>query len=149
MNEDQTQIRQLLGDLAEAIQRKDAARAVAPYATTNVMYVLEPPLQSRTEGGTSAPGGGEAGVQAWFDTWDGPMGYDRRDVEIFAEGDLAFSYGLVHLTGTKVGGGAEDLWFRETLGFRRIDGEWRIVHQHQSVPFMMDGSSRAALDLKP
>jgi ketosteroid isomerase-like protein len=30
-----------------------------------------------------------------------------------------------------------------------MNGEWRIVHDHSSVPFYMDGSYRAAVDLKP
>ena len=36
-----------------------------------------------------------------------------------------------------------------TLLSRKIRGDWRIVHQHESVPFYMDGSYRAAVDLKP
>lgn len=42
-----------------------------------------------------------------------------------------------------------DLWFRATLGFRKIAGQWKIVHEHSSVPFYMDGSFKAAVDLKP
>jgi SnoaL-like domain len=38
---------------------------------------------------------------------------------------------------------------RQTLSFRKIDGEWKIAHEHASVPFYMDGSFRAAIDLKP
>ena len=42
-----------------------------------------------------------------------------------------------------------DLWFRATLGFRKIDGKCAITHEHSSVPFYMDGSFKAAIDLKP
>jgi PhnB protein len=38
---------------------------------------------------------------------------------------------------------------RATVGLRKIDGKWSIVHEHLSVPFYMDGSYRAAVDLKP
>jgi ketosteroid isomerase-like protein len=44
-------------------------------------------------------------------------------------------------------GGA--LWFRSTLGLRKIGGRWQITHEHNSTPFYMDGSDRAALDLQP
>ena len=44
---------------------------------------------------------------------------------------------------------AQDLWFRATLGFRKIDRKWTITHEHSSVPFYMDGSFKAAIDLKP
>ena len=42
-----------------------------------------------------------------------------------------------------------DIWFRHTLGFRKIDGRWKITHEHSLVPFYMDGSHKAAVDLKP
>ncbi len=42
-----------------------------------------------------------------------------------------------------------DMWLRETLCFRKIDGKWKITHEHESVPFCMDGSFKAAVDLKP
>jgi ketosteroid isomerase-like protein len=41
------------------------------------------------------------------------------------------------------------LWYRSTLGLRRTDGRWQIVHEHESVPFEMDGSFQASLGLQP
>jgi ketosteroid isomerase-like protein len=38
---------------------------------------------------------------------------------------------------------------RATVCYRRIDGKWMVTHEHLSVPFYMDGSFRAAVDLKP
>jgi PhnB protein len=35
------------------------------------------------------------------------------------------------------------------LGGAQLDGSWRIVHEHDSTPFYLDGSLRAALDLRP
>jgi ketosteroid isomerase-like protein len=45
--------------------------------------------------------------------------------------------------------GKEDVWARQTLCFERLGGTWKIVHEHISVPFYMDGSVKAAVDLKP
>jgi hypothetical protein len=53
------------------------------------------------------------------------------------------------IQGTNTAGGKDDLWFRHTLGFRKIDEQRKIVHEHESVPFYMDGSFKAAVDLKP
>jgi PhnB protein len=53
------------------------------------------------------------------------------------------------MQGTKTDGTAVDLWFRGTLVLRRTDGGWKIVHEHESVPFYMDGSFGAAIDLAP
>jgi ketosteroid isomerase-like protein len=38
---------------------------------------------------------------------------------------------------------------RATVGLRRIGGRWQVTHEHSSVPFYMDGSYRAAVDLQP
>jgi PhnB protein len=53
------------------------------------------------------------------------------------------------MRGTKTDGEKVDLWFRQTLGLARHADIWKIVHEHESVPFYMDGSYRAAVDLKP
>jgi len=42
-----------------------------------------------------------------------------------------------------------DLWFRTTVVLKKVSGRWQIVHEHTSVPFYMDGSLRAAVDLQP
>jgi len=61
--------------------------------------------------------------------------------------DVAFSHSLNRMHGTKTDGAKADLWFRQTFGFQRIKGEWKIAHEHESVPFYMDGSFKAAIDL--
>jgi len=53
------------------------------------------------------------------------------------------------MTGTKTDGQQVDLWFRSTACLRRTNRAWQITHVHNSVPFAMDGSDRALLDLKP
>lgn len=42
-----------------------------------------------------------------------------------------------------------ELWFRVTAGFRPDAGRWRITHVHDFVPFAVDRSAKALLDLKP
>ena len=68
---------------------------------------------------------------------------------ITAGNDIAFATSLVHMTGRKTDGEKPDLWFRQTIGLIKQDGTWKIAHEHASVPFYMDGSFRAAVDLKP
>jgi hypothetical protein len=38
---------------------------------------------------------------------------------------------------------------RVTACYRKIDDKWMVAHEHISVPFYMDGTGRAAVDLKP
>jgi ketosteroid isomerase-like protein len=53
------------------------------------------------------------------------------------------------MAGTKTDGQDVDLWARQTVGLRKREGAWKIIHQHTSTPFYMDGSMKAAVDLKP
>ncbi len=69
-------------------------------------------------------------------------------MQIAADGDVAFSHALSRVTGKLRTGAEIDMWFRTTLGFRRIDGRWLIVHDHGSVPFNPE-SGQASLSLKP
>ena len=141
---DEQQIRQIIESQHAALSRKDAAGAIAPYAKGNVMYTMAPPLRSANNDEASAI---EA-VNKWLDSWETGPEFEARDLAVTVSGDLAYSTGLVHLTGTQ-GGDGIDLWHRRTLVFQRLEGEWKIVHDHESVPFYMDGTFKAAVDLKP
>ena len=141
---DEIEIRLVIDDWAKALRNKDAAATVSHYAADNVMFVMAPPLQY-----TPANSPGVNGIKEWFATWDGPIGYEIRDVKITAGDDVAFSHSLNRMSGTKTDGEKVDMWLRETFCFRKLGGEWKITHQHESVPFYMDGSYKAAVDLKP
>jgi uncharacterized protein YndB with AHSA1/START domain/ketosteroid isomerase-like protein len=139
--DDQTAIRAIFGDRTNALFGKVVDLAVKHFADDIVSYDLDPPLQHL--------GPGRAGMQEWFDTWDGPIAFAMADLTVETAGDVAFAYGLGHMTGTKKDGAAVDLWMRCSTGLRRSGGAWKITHQHASVPFYMDGSFKAAVDLKP
>ncbi len=88
-------------------------------------------------------------LSEWYDTFEGGIGCEFRDLEITAHGDTAYAHCLNRLTGTKTTGEKVDLWFRLTLGLRKTGRTWQIAHAHESVPFRMDGSGTAELELKP
>jgi len=137
----EAQIRALIDDWVRALRAKDMGGVLAHYAPDSVTFDLAPPLIST--------GADANGLAAWFATWRGPLGYEIRDLDISMGDQAAFGHCLSRLSGTKTDGERADVWFRLTLGFRKIGGEWKIAHQHESVPFYMDGSYRAAVDLKP
>jgi len=141
---DETQISNLLDAYTAAIRDRDARATVACYAPDVVVYDLAPPLH--IEAGTVRD---PAHVQQWFDTWDGPIESEAHDLRIVVGEDVAYACGLRHMTGTKTDRERVDLWYRATACFRREKGVWKITHVHNSVPFAMDGSERALLDLKP
>lgn len=138
---DEDQIRQIMTDRVAAMRERDADRFVSHYAADVVKFDLAPPLRYAAPKATHADA-----LRAWFsDKGDGPIGYDIRDLDVTVGDDVAFCHSLTRM-------GAEDiflLWFRSTIGLRKIDGAWRITHEHHSTPFYMDGSGKAALDLRP
>ncbi|HEY4125160.1 MAG TPA: nuclear transport factor 2 family protein [Rhizomicrobium sp.] len=141
---DEAQIRSILNEAEKALYSKDADAIVAHYADDIVIANLAPPLCRQ-----GAAARDTAGIEQWLDTWKGPIGWEARDLHIEIGGDIAFAHGLNRMSGTKRDGGTPVLWTRSTYCFRRENGEWKIVHNHNSVPFYMDGSFRAATDLKP
>jgi PhnB protein len=138
---DEAQIRKVIDDCAYALRKKDANGVLSQYAPSVIQFSLAPPLLS--------PRADAKDPNAWFATWQGPLGYEIHDLNITVGGDVAFSHSLNRMQGTNTAGGKDDLWFRHTLGFRKISGVWKIAHEHESVPFYMDGSFKAAMDLKP
>lgn len=138
---DEAAIRALVETVHKAHHNKDAAAIIAPYARDAVVFDLAPPL--------SHSGIDLQELGAWLDTWEGPVDLESRDFSVTVSGDLAFCHGFFRLSRTKAGGGPVSVWTRATVCLLRTGGAWRIVHEHTSVPFYMDGSFRAAVDLKP
>lgn len=144
MHSDEDEIRTLIAERVEAMRAKDAARAVATLTSDVVSFELAPPLSLGPKESRD-----EMAMAAWLDGWEGPVEIEVAELEIAASGEVGWSRSLNRLTGTLKGGRKVDMWMRSTLGFRKRDGEWKIAHGHSSVPFLMDGSFRAAVDLRP
>ncbi len=152
MPDDQAQIHDLLAGMAAGYRAKDAGQIVAGYAPDIVMYSLAPPLRSRRGDLLDIGGGRQAdmttaeGVQRWLDGFGGGrFDYEVRDLETVAGGDAAFAHGLARMGSP----GAFSMWFRITVGLRKREGRWEITHLHESVPFSMDRTFKAAVDLQP
>ena len=141
---DEDAIRALIEARAEAMRCKDAVAAIALLAEDIVAFEMVPPL-------TLSPGSArdEQGMRHWFDSWDGPIEIEIRDLNIHVDGEIGFAHSLNRLAGTRAGGSRTDIWMRSTLGLRKIADGWKIIHGHTSVPFDPADGYRARLDLKP
>ena len=137
---DRAEIEALFQKLARAHADHDADAIVEVYAPDAVIFDLAPPLQRR--------GMNRDSIAAWLAGWDGPIQIEAREVNLTVDGDVAFASSLNRMRGRQ-SGEDQDLWYRTTMCLRRTNGQWRIVHDHSSVPFYMDGSYRAAVDLNP
>jgi ketosteroid isomerase-like protein len=139
---DEADILALLNTLHQAHYDKDGAAIAAVYASDAAVFNLAPPL---THCGVDP-----AAKQAWLDLWQTPIRLETRDLKITVSGNFSFCHCFLRMSGTKKGPeGTVSFWMRETLCLQRRGSGWRIVHEHTSVPFYMDGSLRPAFDLQP
>jgi uncharacterized protein (TIGR02246 family) len=131
-----TRIRALIENWARAISSGDR-KAILDHHAPNVLMFDFPPNIVR-------------GLDEYNKTWDsfyqsprGPISFVPRELEVTAGSDVAFASCLIHCDGTSAG----PLDLRLTVGLRKTDGEWTIVHEHHSVPtteerFLPPDSSR-------
>jgi ketosteroid isomerase-like protein len=138
------EIKAVLDGRRLAVARKDARASVRSYSDDVVLFDLAPPLAQPPSAARDP-----AQAEQWFDTWDGPIKTEIRDLVVKASGDVAFAFGLLQMSGKRTNGQNDDFWSRTTICLERRDGEWRIVHEHNSFPMLMDGSGKAATDLHP
>lgn len=139
---DKDQIRTLMNERVRAVRTKDVNAAISNVAPDILSFDVVNPLQHI---GSDAS---RIRADEWFSSFQGPIGYEIRDLSITAGDDVAFCCGLSHVSATKTGGGQLDMWWRTTVCFQKIDGKWMITHEHNSVPFdVKDG--KASLDLQP
>jgi uncharacterized protein (TIGR02246 family) len=140
---DETDIRQLIDNLAEAIRARDLEGLRGCFAPDMVSFdVGGPPLQVV---------GVEAKLKNWeiaFTAFQPPLGYEIRDLTITVGDDVAFGHSFNRFSGTSQNGEMIGPWVRYTAGFRKIDGTWFIAHDQVSVPVDFE-SGRPLLDLEP
>jgi PhnB protein len=86
--------------------------------------------------------------EQFFEYFPGPVGYELRGLKVTADGGAGFSSSLARLAGTDREGKEQGGWMRQTVGYRKIDGAWRITHEHWSAPIDME-TGKAQHDLTP
>jgi ketosteroid isomerase-like protein len=126
----ETQIKALIEAWADAVRRHDLPSILAHHDQDIVMFDVPPPLQSR-------------GLDEYRKTWDLFFGYhepsqafDIEEIAITAGEDVAFAVAIMRCGSSTVNGPPKEggFLFRLTVGLRKIDDDWRIAHEHHSVP---------------
>lgn len=139
---DETEIRQQLDKIIEALRTKDLEGLQQLYTTEVVSFDVEPPLQHV---------GVESKMKNWAKvfTFLQEVNYELRDLTLTVGDDVAFGHAFGRLGGTLTNGTAvHGMWVRATFCFRKIDGTWLIAHDQVSVPFDIV-SGKGMTDLEP
>jgi ketosteroid isomerase-like protein len=141
---DEAEIRALLNNWAKAFHDRDMNAIMAMYARGGalVAYDVVAPLQYA---GFDAYKKDYANFLAQY---EGPIDVEYRDMHVAADGNIGYAFGLERMRGTLKGGQKSDMWVRFTSIFRKIDGHWKDVHDHISVPADFE-TGKARTDLKP
>jgi uncharacterized protein (TIGR02246 family) len=127
------QVRELTRRWLEAVHSRETAAVMACYADDVIAYDLFAPTKVT----------GAAAYQKNFETWfacckNGPPSYEIKELDVVAGDDVAFCRSLNRMTGPNSEGKEEESWIRVTVCFQKRGGEWKVVHEHVSVPLDME-----------
>lgn len=129
MSDDEAAIRQIIHAWSTALEAKDVEGLVADYADDAVLFDAIPPYKT-------------VGKEAIRQVWANCLPYfperfksEHRDIVIHVSGDTAIMHGMHHFIPEPAEHPSGDTWMRVTIGYRRIAGKWKSVHDHISIPF--------------
>ncbi len=138
----EAQIRAIIYEQVEGVNHKDVNALIINHAPDAAVFDVLDPLHY--EGVERV----KERAEKWLSGYESAIGYESRDLQITTGEDVAFCHYLYHITGTLKSKDEVDMWVRATVCFQKTDGEWKIVHEHQSVPFDVE-TGKASLNLKP
>jgi ketosteroid isomerase-like protein len=140
--DDDTQIRGLLDDWAQAARSGNIDAIMATYAPDILAFDAIAKLQFK---------GADAYRKHWracIEMCAGPMIFEMHDLSVTAGDGVAFAHYLLRCGQIAEDGKEQAGWMRVTVCFRKWGGRWTVVHEHFSAPFD-PASGKALLGLEP
>ena len=125
--DNEIQIRLLVENWANAVRNKDIQTILAHHSNDVVMYDVPKPFQS-------------VGIDAYRKTWDTFFAYtkfgvfDFHELHIIADEHVAFCFATMKCADKSNSVDFVELDFRLTIGLKKINDQWTIVHEHHSIP---------------
>jgi uncharacterized protein (TIGR02246 family) len=123
--DDEAAIRALIERWSQAVRDENRAGIQADHDPDILMFDVPPPFLSR-------------GLDAYMKTWETffswtekPVTFAFHDVKVTCGPDVAFATAIGRCGPSDA---RDPFEFRLTMGLRKIDGAWRILHEHHSVP---------------
>jgi ketosteroid isomerase-like protein len=130
VNTEEIRIKALLENWADAVRRHDLPAILAHHEPDILMFDLPPPLQCK-------------GIDAYEQTWDlffryhqPGTAFDIQELAVTAGEDVAFAAAIIHCgpDASSHPADKDGFLFRLTVGLRKVNGDWRIAHEHHSEP---------------
>jgi len=131
MTSDDAAIRELIQHWVAAIRAQDLDGVLAGHDPDIVMFDVPPPHD------------GVRGIDAYRRSWppffswlsQGAV-FELVELHVIAGEDVAFAYALLHCGTPDDLAANPDNRLRVTIGLRRVDGNWTVVHEHHSFPMV-------------
>jgi ketosteroid isomerase-like protein len=127
-SKDEAEIGTLIERWAKAVREENRDAIRADHDPGILMFDVPPPLLSR-------------GLDAYMATWEKffssvekPVAFAFHDVQVTCGQDVGFATAIGRCVNIDTNGKREPLEFRLTMGLRKIDGRWRVMHEHHSLP---------------
>jgi uncharacterized protein (TIGR02246 family) len=126
--DDEAQVRALIERWSKAVRAQNGAGIRADHDSNMLMFDVPPPFLSR-------------GLDAYTATWElffssseKPVTFAFHEVDVTCGQDVAFATATGECVNIDRHGRREPLKFRLTVGLRKNDGQWRVMHEHHSLP---------------
>ncbi|MDJ0778053.1 MAG: nuclear transport factor 2 family protein [Gammaproteobacteria bacterium] len=120
------EITALIESWDQALRERDPAGLTAVYADDVRVFDIGAQLQD-----SAAYGEQWRACLPWFgnEAW-----IERRGMQLYAGTEFAFLHGFTRVGGERSPAPADTPWIRVTVGYRKVDGAWRVEHEHASMP---------------
>jgi uncharacterized protein (TIGR02246 family) len=130
----QSDIRALEDHFVAAFKAKDVDAIMKVYVPDQTLFVFDviPPRQYV---------GADAYRKDWqgfLDSLNGPITVELTDLAVVSDHNLAYGHSIQHVAGTDKQGKKMDLTVRVTDVYKKIKGQWLVIHEHVSVPVDLD-----------
>jgi len=117
-----------------AVKAKDLDAIMKVYVPDQTLFVfdVEPPRQYV---GAAAY---RKDWQAFLDSFNDAITFELTDLDVTTDDNLAYSHSIQRVAGTDKQGKKLDLTVRVTDVYKKINGNWLVIHEHVSVPVDLD-----------
>jgi uncharacterized protein (TIGR02246 family) len=125
---DEAEIHALIERWSKAVREENLPAIRAEHAPNILMFDVPSPFLSK-------------GLDAYMATWElffssveKPVVFAFRDVQVTCSPDVGFATAIGRCVNIDKNGNREPLEFRLTMGLRKIEGRWCVMHEHHSLP---------------
>jgi ketosteroid isomerase-like protein len=134
MVDDEAKIRALEDEFAAAFSAKDVDAVMRVYVPDETLVVFDAASPREYVGAKAY----RKDRKRFFAIFNGPVEFEISALNVATHGGLGFGHSIQHFGGTSFKGRPIDLTVRVTDVYRKIEGDWLVVHEHVSVPVDFD-----------